>query len=272
MFLCSQPNAQEYADWTIAGKTEARHSSVLICGIARNIDRVLPYTIARLERLGELFAACKYFVFENDSKDDTLEILQDWAIDNDTVTIKHDQFNPPPFTDPHGYDRRFYMAKARNIYLEYARRFIREHITDYVIVVDMDLYGGWSYHGVLNSLGQKHKWDVVGSNSLCYIQHNKEWCKLFYDSWAFRPLDHPEAIDDQEANLFVFNRGEPLVPVNSVFGGLAIYKPRCIQEGLNYTADDCDHPTLHNALRQRNYRIMLNPSQITLYNKTVYTI
>jgi hypothetical protein len=161
------------------------------------------------------------------------------------------------------------MAIARNKYLEYARSYVRSHNIDYIIILDCDLLGGWSYHGVLNSIGQSTPWDIIGSNSLFYLNHKESWIKVFYDSWAFRELGHTEEVDGTDANMFVFNKGEPLIAVNSCFGGLAIYKPHFLSEGLNYTDEDCDHPSLHNRLAERGYNIFLNPSQITLYNRSL---
>jgi len=272
MFLCSSAHAREYSEAVVRGHAIAATSSVLVCGIARNAERVLPYTIARIEALCKLFKSHYIHVFENDSTDNTLNILSNWSKANSQISVGSAKFNPPPFTDPHGYDRRKYMAMARNEYLKFARKYSQTHLIDYMIIVDMDLHGGWSYHGVLNTIGQQTYWDIVGSNSLFYTKIEDRWCKLFYDSWAFRPLDHPEPLEDEEVNLFKFNRGEAMIPINSAFGGLGIYKPHFLSEDLKYAADDCDHPTLHNELVKRGYKIFLNPSQITLYNKTVYTI
>jgi hypothetical protein len=272
MFLCSQQNIKTYTEYILKGKELAKKSNILICGITRNSAKILPYTIARIEKLGSYFNKYNVFMFENDSIDGTKKILEVWSQTNNNVKVKFDDFNPPPFTDPKGIVRRKYMAKARNEYIYYARHFITINPIDYIFIVDTDLNGGWSYYGIFNTLGQERWWDVVGSNSLYYGLQDSQWIKLFYDSWAFRPLDHPKSLEDQEANLFVFNRGEPLVAVNSCFGGLAIYKPYFLSEGISYTAEDCDHPTLHNELVNKGYQIFLNPSQITLYNKSQYII
>ena len=272
MFLCSQRRLNDYTVEVIHGKGVASRSNVLFCGIARNIERHLPYTIARIKALGSLFKSYGVFIFENDSNDRTLAQLQKWASEDNRVNVESATWNPPPFDDPRGRVRRFYMAKARNEYLRFARHISQKQLLDYIIIMDMDLAGGWSYHGVLNSLGKHTPWDVIGSNSLYYANKDNEWFKLFYDSWAFRTLDHPEPLEDQEANCFVFNRGEPMIEVNSCFGGLGIYRPYFISEGIDYTDEDCDHPTLHNELVKRGYKIFLNPSQITLYNRSQYVI
>lgn len=273
LYPCPSSYLPFYSANVIEGKEIASTSNVLICGIARNISTVLPYTIARIERLGSYFKKYHVYIFENDSSDDTPQILHRWHLDNPSnITIESLKLNFPTFTDPRGIVRRKFMSMARNKYLAFALGYVTYNLTHFVIIFDLDLLGGWSYHGIFNSLGQSHRWDIVGSNSMIYQEDGGSPRRLFYDSWAFRPLDHPEALSDSEVNLYTFRRGEPLVQVNSCFGGLAIYKTHFLSENINYDETDCDHPTLHNALIERGYKIFLNPSQITLYNKSQYVV
>ena len=50
-----------------------RQSRTVICGLARNIATHLPGTMARIERLGSMFADYRVLVYENDSTDATRE-------------------------------------------------------------------------------------------------------------------------------------------------------------------------------------------------------
>ena len=268
-FLVPKDHKEEYNKRVILGHSIASKSNVLICGIVRNAASVLPYTLARIEALGKLFGNYHVFLYENDSKDETKKILS--AAQSDRLTVQMEDLNPPTFHDLKGLDRRIWMAKARNQYLAFARKYAQQQRINYLIIVDTDLQGGWSYHGVLNSLGQID-WDIIGSNSLYYFEKDDRLIRLFYDSWAFRSDGIEEEVEDNIVNLFKFNRGEPLIKVNSCFGGLGIYKPHFLYEGIDYDETDCDHPTLHNRLCKKDYNIFLNPSQITLYNKTEYVI
>ena len=267
-FLVAEDNRTKYVDKVINGHIAAKQSKVLICGIVRNAEPILRHTIARIKMLGSFFEHYHVILYENDSQDNTKEILIS-TIDKH-FWLMSENVNPPPFRDSHGIDRRRWMAKARNKYVEIARSYMKNNSVDYVIVLDTDLEGGWSYHGILNSLGH-FNWDGIGSNSIYYRQHKGTWLRLFYDSWAYRELGHLESHDDHKVNLLKFNRGEPLKEVHSCFGGLAIYKPWCIQSA-QYSEDDCDHPTFHTQLRQQGAKIYLNPSQITIYNRNEYVI
>jgi hypothetical protein len=272
MFLCDQQYQQDYATNIIRGKENAAKSKILICGITRNSQNILPYTLARIRRLGSYFESYVVFLYENDSVDNTVDILKQEQEKYTNFFFTSEYLNSPPFTDPKGVVRMRNMAMARNHYLDFVRQYIKTEHIDYIIIVDCDLLGGWSYHGILNSLGNIGNWDIVGSNSLYYLHKDKEWFKVFYDTFAFRSLGIEKEIDGTEGNMFVFNRGEPMIQVNSCFGGLGIYKPHFLHEGLNYTEEDCEHVTLHNKLVKLGYQIFLNPSQITLYNKSQYVI
>jgi hypothetical protein len=211
-------------------------------------------------------------MYENDSTDGTKAALRNWANQNELVAFESENVNSRTWeNDLRGNDRKYWMALARNRYLEYARTYCERYRVNYIIIVDTDLQGGWSYHGILNSLGHNN-WDVIGSNSLYYHTEKNKTMRLYYDSWAFRPLGHPEALSDVEANLFVWQRGEPMLQVNSAFGGLGVYHPHFLYEDVNYTAEDCDHPSLHNQLCEKGYHIFMNPSQITLYNNSEFVV
>lgn len=267
-FPCVKTHKEEYVRRLCKGKTRAEKSNILICGIARNTENNVIYDIARINKLRSYFKDSSVFIYENDSSDNTYQVFKTCS----DFTILSEKRNPPPFTDPKGFDRRHYMAMARNEYLKYAKQYVKTNHVDFLIILDLDLLGGWSYHGVLNSIGQPD-WDVIGSNGIYYRPTNRPehpHTRLFYDTWAFRYLDKPEPADDKQLNLLRFNRGEPLIKVNSCFGGLAIYRPQFLHENIWYNDYDCDHPTLHNKLVERGYEIFLNPSQITLYNRTEY--
>lgn len=240
---------------------------VYICAVARNVAKVSPMAIPRIERLGSLFNSYRVYVFENDSEDNSKSILQKWSDRNDRVLTEHETLNLPDLrgTEP---ERLVRMAYCRNKYLSHLQC---ARSTDFVIILDFDVDGGWSYHGIANSFGYIHQkgYNIIGSNSIIY----KDRVRMFYDAWAYRRLGHDEAHLFVETNLLQYNRGELPFKVNSAFGGLAIYRADLLNQGVvKYEADDCDHPTLHKQLRALGHNIYLNPSQITLYNKHEYCI
>ena len=59
--------------------------------------------------------------------------------------------------------------------------------------------------------------------------------------------------------------GLPIIPVNSAFGGMVIYKMDKFKVGT-YDGIDCEHVCFHYNLKQNisNFQLVLNPSQIML--------
>src|SRR5690606_13435516 len=140
-------------------------------------------------------------------------------------------------------ERTVYMAAARNRYLNRLKEFRRNNHVDYVIILDLDLKGGFSYDGILNSLCWIHggKFDVMASNGILYRKQEEEIQRIHYDTWAYRPLDRWNHSFSDEFNLLSWNRGESPFEVNSAFGGVTIYRNSCILDDDTYLPGDCDH-------------------------------
>lgn len=250
--------SNEYISTVLKGLDIMSNSSVLLCGLARNVENVLPYTILRVNRLGKMFSKHSIFVYENDSIDCTKNLLKWWECTSNNVIIKSENLGTTHHDNIISLERTTDMAYYRNKYLDFAKQFE----CDYVIVFDSDLEGGWSYEGIAHSIGLNMP--VVGSNGILY----REKEKLYYDSYAWRFLND-DSVHTEKINLLKFNRGEQLVEVNSCFGGLAIYKKEVLNN-VSYHSYDCDHPTLHKEIRKNGYKIYMNPSQICLYSPTRY--
>lgn len=251
-------NANEYNSYCKLGESIAKKNTVTICGLCRNMQ-FFPITRSYIERIGSLFKDYRVVLYENDSSNDTLDNLSKWELDSNKVKIISEKLNLPQNEQDHTLKRRTEMSYYRNKYLEYSR-VIK---SDYVIILDTDLYG-FSYEGILNTLG--HNLDVCGSNGLLYRKQDDTVQRLYFDSWAYRGLNEEY---NPETNLLNINRGVIPYEVDSCFGGMCIYKYDTLNN-VKYTNEDCDHVTLHQQIRNNGYRIWINPSQITLYTEHYY--
>src|SRR5690348_15370395 len=65
--------------------------------------------------------------------------------------------------------------------------FVNGEKYDFIFIIDATVIGGWSYDGILNSLGWSDIWDAIGSNSIKYDIENEK--KIFYDYINFRRLN-----------------------------------------------------------------------------------
>lgn len=255
----------EYHEKVSLGRQRMAQTKVVICGLARNVEKILPKSIARIERLGSLFSDYRVVIYENDSTDGTKQMLQRWAEVNPKVDVTIEHLGDPVNPCARCLKRAERMARYRNECLN----IIRERYSDYshVIVIDTDLEYGWSDDGVANTFGHD-EWDFVGSNGLilrrCGIALN---AFLQYDAWAFRTDENFTQLSTAEVNYMSWQRGAPLVPVMCSFGGLGVYRMPAYLAGT-YAGHDTEHVTHQQIARQFGFRnVFLNPSQITLYGR-----
>lgn len=255
----------QYEHYLEVGLARMRERRVVLCGLARDVAPVLPVTIARMERLGQMFADYRVVIYENDSADNSREMLFAWSHRNPRVTVRSERRGAPVNPNARCLKRSTRMAYYRNSYREY----IAEHFADFdhTIVVDTDLVGGWSYDGVANSFGHDN-WDFIGSNGIIYRATRRDPnLPVQFDAWAFRLDRSLTPLSTAEVNSMYWHRGAPLVPVTSCFGGLGIYPQRAMIE-CRYDDWDIEHVPLHRDMAERGMdRMFLNPSQITLYGR-----
>jgi hypothetical protein len=267
-YIATPRNAERYRNLVDAGRSIAKKSTVVITGLARNLGNIIGKTMARLERTGSMFLDYRVVVYENDSVDNTLEQLMDWyRINKLKINILSQVLDHPINPGTRCLDRATRMALYRNTCREYI---INNYSNfDYVMVVDMDLPGGWSYDGISNTLGQSTQlnWDMVGSNGIIYKDTAQyQSMPLFYDAWAFRWRHSWDPVRGSDINEKRWFRGEPMLLVNSCFGGLGMYTMAAFSSGATYDGSDCEHVPFHRKLIELGHdKIFLNPSQIVCY-------
>jgi len=163
------------------------------------------------------------------------------------------------------------MAYYRNKYLDYVKNYLDY---EYLIVLDTDIKGGYSWDGVANTFSWFEELDAVaiGSNSLIYENRESGPLRLYYDCLAYRRLNQPKGLahNSSEINLLCYNRGENPIRLNSCFGGLCVYKLKDFKMDFSYKEYDCDHVTLHDQMNESGLNVFMNPSQIVLYSSSPY--
>ncbi len=263
-FPCPPRLMSEYTSRIERGLSRMRKARTVICGLARGIAPHLPYTMARMDRLASMFLEARILLYENDSDDSTLEMLEDWSKRDPRVQIVSERLGRPRWDSIRSLDRVAHMSDYRNRYLDEVRS--RYSSFDNLIVFDTDLPHGFSYDGIAHTFSHDD-WDLVGSNGVQLRLRTGEPDSLAqYDAWAFRDVQHPEPHSCEEINPRSYERGEDLVPVWSCFGGLAVYRLASLPETVRYGGGDCEHVVLHRQMRELGFdRIFLNPNQIVIY-------
>lgn len=249
------------------------NEKILICGVAKKIAKAVPTTISLVNDLGSRFLDYKVIIYENNSADNTVELLNAWAKNDPHVIFMTEKLSSSRFkkeSDMQIVHRIEKLARARNIVLDIASRpCFDDH--KYIIWMDLDFIEPWSVDAVVETIiNPEHDFDAVfaGSN---------------YDTFALRTSKWPigfellgQSFTDTYGQImyhgFDLKESDSWEKVYSAFGGIGIYKRDAII-GSRYSAivtkdlDDCITHWLKNSENidptfQSAYTAMLSSKSI----------
>ena len=168
------------------GKERMKNSSVSICSIVRDCGTNLKNNIPRVEFLRSLFKESEVVVFENDSKDDTKEILKRWGRDNSNVNIFTETFGNTTIPSKKSImGNPFYSVPRIEKMVTYRNKYMHFLNTqgikrDFVIILDLDI-SGFEIEGVINSFGNKTDWDSISANGTSV---SARFRRQYHDAYA----------------------------------------------------------------------------------------
>lgn len=272
-----------YEEKAETGKQYLKDKNITVISLVRNLEDVLHKNFSIVTNfLKEHCKQYSYIIFENDSKDNTKNILANLQKDYNTLHVISENFNRQHYGPVKSSDRVKALAEYRNSAKKYAQENTQ---SDFVIVLDLD-FASISLNGLLNSFGwlsAMPSLSAVAGNSFTYKIRPDSTTDYYiwnYDSWAFR---HTWWYDLQFNNpaptvkydpmlwfgLWILPNGSPPFNVNSAFGGCGIYRSKNYFCGANYDHLDCEHVCFHYNLQQQNseFSLVVNPSQIMLFDK-----
>ena len=248
-----------------------RATSVVICGLARNNETILKKNIPKIEALGNLFKSYKIVIFENDSVDDTRNLIHEWKEENPNVILLDCPEKECKLKESLMYDlgalsksRIDKMTNFRNRYLDY----VKENYSNYkyMLVMDLDLEGSISFDGLLDSLGHDD-WDGICINGRCPVPGSFGFSTMAYDSLAYQAKGDntnyqitSQTLVKKLAELNLKLSTNDLVAVNSAFNGAAIYKMSSIQNATYSNYANCEHIGFHRSMALSGCdKIFINP-------------
>jgi len=235
------------------GRERASRSSVLFCGMGRDVIGRLDGALDFVERAGSCFRRWAAVFYENDSTDGTAERFRDWAaIDPMNRFVRSETLGRKRWDSCRDPARTVDTADYR----ERNRRDVLERAGDaaHVVVLDLDL-SAYSVDGLMHTFGLDG-WDCMNSNGLCW--HRGRWVQ--YDAYTWRDLGHPAPMTAAQVHPRVPCRGAAPVPVLAAFGGMACY-PIAAYRHCVYTGETCEHV----GFQSRLAKVFVNPSQLVLY-------
>lgn len=228
--------------------------SVVIVGCAKNIEKSLPTSLKKIDMLINLFEKSNVIIFENDSTDNTLNILTKWKGDRNNIEVISESKENNPILRK---ERTYRLAYGRNVLLDKAR-LLNPY---YFINMDLDnVVGKLNKNNFLKIFDLKEDWSMLGSNN------NGN----YRDLWALRCKGWLEGDYHQGYKFYKGNRRidkkEPPIEVDSCFNGFAIYKMKylkdcryhgyynnnCSIKKSRYKRQKCEHVDLHLEMKEKN--------------------
>ena len=258
--------AADYATQVQLGRDRLRDAKVCFVGLARDCAAALAGNLSRVLKLAEECKGWRLHVEENDSVDDTVQVLTDFASQFRQATFTSRRLGRESYGGEFGGRRTIQLAEYRTA----CQRWVRENAADcdYVMAVDLDAWGGWWHDGVLAGFG----WLVelqgaygMASVSLLETQMLAQEGKTakivqkfaHFDAWALRGVGQPDVAHDD------YTRGDGgwkhhwLPPVGSqpalvasAFGGFVIYRTAAYLAGTYDGSADCEHVQYHDSIRR----------------------
>ena len=268
-----EPFAASFAERCDEGRARLETARVAFVGLARNCGVRLAQNLGAVKHLAEQCGSWQLHIESNDCEDQTLEVLADFASRHRQATFHYQMLGRGHHPGEFGGRRTIALAEYRDNCQRWVRACAAD--SDYVVVIDWDMWGGWSQHGLLNGLG----WLVelpgaYGTASVSLFEHDfgngPQWAH--YDLWALRGVGQAECYFDTYQNGYGGwgygwqpPVGSPPVLVSSAFGGMAIYRTDAYLKGTYDGTSDCEHVAFHKGIAQATgQHLYLCPAMRTL--------
>ena len=209
----------------------------VICGCTKNSANYIHNEINNLLKLKSLFLSLDVVIYENDSTDNTVNLLKSLQMEKKITLISELGIQPKL------KHRTMIIAHGRNKLVEYVNS---QNKYDYMIMVDLDnIMNDFNKEGLVNAFSNDLRtWDVLTGNcSKIYYDiwalrfnrsswskvHNTIWTTcLDYDCWDM--INHRKQMGFNERLLHIktyqkhIPKDSELISVDSAFGGIGIYK------------------------------------------------
>lgn len=232
------------------------NASVAIIGCARDASRYLPRMKEVLTSIRSIFHSSRVGIYENDSRDTTLDILKGWEASGFSYLLSEKTVTG---------NRTERLARGRNILMRWALEGGVSPPT-YVIVLDMDdVNVKLTEEVVRRCFSVPGNWGMLGANQN----------KMYFDLWALRTFDDWMPFDcwackrhkGESALAYCVHNRYRRIPsdadpfeVISCFGGFGLYKTAFILPRTpHYVGIGCEHVSFNEGIRENGGAIMIAP-------------
>jgi hypothetical protein len=227
----------------------------------KNIEKTLKKDIQNISAALKFFKEVHWFLVQSDSTDKSEEILSE--IKKININFKYLSIDTPENSYSFRTER---LAIGRNKYLSYIRENIDPLKFPYIVIADFNLLNNKLSSEAVLSSWSRDDWDVVTANQ----------SGRYYDIWALRhPLWSPNDCWEQheflkkyikipeivnaysiKSRMLRIPKGSDWIPVESAFGGFAIYKSNFLMHNFFYEGKNeagnmiCEHVYFNKKIKQ----------------------
>ena len=257
-------------------KPEAKiaDKEVVILGICRNVSKDLEQDVMRLRDSFQDFAKVHFRFVESDSSDTTIQLLR--SLSHTIPNFEYLTLGNLESTIP---DRFARLGHCRDICLEILETDLQLKDCSYVAVSDLDGTNALLTREAVLSCWKRDDWDACMANQAApyydiFALRHPEWSPN--DCWRLEGELLQSGVNPFVARekaiyskMITIRPASEWIPVDSAFGGLAIYK-RELFDGIRYVSeltggeDVAEHVTLHLQMRAKGAKLFINPDLINL--------
>ena len=253
-------------------------SSIAVIGATRDVGKFLPKLMKVFEECFSGFDKVYYFFVENNSADNTREVLQ-------RLSAKHRNFYPLFLGD--NIDQKSHKTERIAIARNYAISEVRRKLPsiDYFAIADLDAINLGLTKSAIESCWEYSNWNAMFANQP----------EGYYDIYALRhPIWSPNdflidfkllenvfgkkiALDlSMHSKRIKIESNRPLIEVESAFGGLGIYSAAEIFNETYIGLDDdnnpiCEHLSVNLGIKNKGGKLFINPAMTNTLGYNFFT-
>jgi glycosyltransferase involved in cell wall biosynthesis len=250
------------------------NKKVVIVGCTKNSGHYIEERLHKLVEIGKLFTTYNIVLYENDSTDNTVEILTQFKNNNTLFNFISEENVIERIKYKQLHNRVQILEHCRNSLLNHVLKHFLEY--DLMIMIDLDnVLEKFNPKTILNAFNYGDDWSALTAN--CFGKyydvwalrisdkiwkqhiHGKIWkTPLMHDCWSQIANNvHPRICVDAYQQIIPINM--PLIQTTSSFGGLGIYKIKDIQHCKYKCYNDmymfcqCEHVSFHTSIHGKTF-------------------
>jgi hypothetical protein len=265
---------------------DLQDKKAVICMLARDCAVQIGRSIGRIEQLQKYFKYCPIIVVENNSMDNTKQVLDNWCTNNQLLTVincdglfsANEDKRIGSYYLSTSINRMCRMTTCRNIYLKTIKK--KNLSPDFIIIIDIDICD-FNPENIIAAIDNAPlDWGAIFANGVVKDRFLFFNIDRYYDLYALN-LTGTE-IGRTFYDVFIKNKNvenkikrNPYCKVYSAFSGIGIYKYDLINDIeyivvpnpiSKYIECNVDHTSINYGLTQKNANLYIARDMVVIYD------